>query len=49
MIPADVAARFTSAAQLADDDRHAALQVAAEALASFQSAGDTKLKPKIDP
>jgi F-type H+/Na+-transporting ATPase subunit alpha len=48
-IAADIAARFTTADKLSDDDRKAILEVATQALASFQTPPDTKPTPKPAP
>jgi F-type H+/Na+-transporting ATPase subunit alpha len=46
-IPADTAARFTTADKLSDVDRKAALDVATKALASFQPVPETKTAPGL--
>jgi F-type H+-transporting ATPase subunit alpha len=48
-IAAEIAARFTTADRLSDEDRKATLEVATQALASFQAAADTKTPPKAAP
>jgi F-type H+-transporting ATPase subunit alpha len=48
-IPADVAARLTSADKLSDEDRNAILAIATQALNSFQPASDPKPDVKAKP
>ncbi len=48
-IPADMCARLESAGKLSDEDRHAIIEVAHQALASFQPKSDSERKATAEP
>jgi hypothetical protein len=48
-IPAEVSARFETAAKLNDEDKNAIIEIARQALASFQPRPDTKPEVKVEP
>jgi F-type H+-transporting ATPase subunit alpha len=47
-IPAEVSARFETAAKLNDEDKNAIIEIARQALASFQPKPEVKVEPKAE-
>jgi F-type H+-transporting ATPase subunit alpha len=48
-IPAEVSARFETAAKLSDEDKKAIIEIARKALVSFQPKPETKPEVKVEP